>query len=215
LSTKLAKLEGFHGSGAVRYKIDRLAGKTISATLAIDYSHAPVPEHYYVADFYQVVNKDPQVLIIFGKLNYPKADELRNRVEIYIPAFSFVNQFWKSRQEFHGILRQFVERFGYRPEPPGHASQETDKVQTLQSNNVYMIHSGGECMLDFFYLSPKDLYLKAPQGQEVGLEALVRVMVTPSLLLGFLDACEPIAESLRPKWEGAEAHGETVEPPRI
>lgn len=179
----------------------------MKAKLMVDYADAPVPEHYYVADYFEVVNLDPQVLFIFGKLTYPGQNVLRNKLEIYFPALVFITQFWHSRREFHKTLRAFVSQAGYEPVRPGNFSGAVEKVQTIHSNNALMILAGGECMLDFFYISPRDLALKTPKGQNITLEPLVRVIASPNLILGFLDACEPIAELLQPKFgEQEEAH---------
>lgn len=211
MSAKLARRDQFAGTGAVRYQIETVKGGFMHAKLAIDYSDAQVPSHYYVADYFEVANLEPQVLFIFGKLNYPSQDQLRNKLEIDFPALLFVEQLWKSRFEFHKTLRAFVNQLGYQPAKPGNITGTVDKVQTIHSNNALMILAGGECMIDFFYMSPRDLSLRAPKGESVSLEPLVRVIASPNLLLGFLDACEPIAESLMHKFGGKEEEHEALE----
>lgn len=200
MSAKLVRREQLAGSGPVRYRIEPRAGGLTSAMLAIDYSEAGVPPHYYVADYYEVANLDPRILFTFGKLDFPSDSRLRNKLEIDFPALLFVGQLWRSRAEFHKTLRVIVDQLGYKPVPPGTLSERVDKVQTLHSNNALMIQSGGECMIDFYYLSPRDMALKAPKAEPVQLEPLVRVITSENLLLGFLDACEPIAESLKTKY---------------
>lgn len=178
--------------------------------VAVDYSKAPVPPHYYVADYFEVVNLDPQVLFIFGKLDYPAQDRLRSKLEIDFPALLFMAQLWKSQQEFHKTLRAYVKEFGYQAANQGSISGPVERIQTIHSNNALMIMTGGECMIDFFYMSPRDLALEAPRGGNISLEPLVRVITSPNILLGFLDACEPVAASLMPKF-GSEVEHESVE----
>jgi hypothetical protein len=211
VSAKLARRDQLSGSGPVRYKIQSMKDGVQTAMLAIDYSEAPVPPHYYVADYYEVVNRDPQILFTFGKLNYPNENQLRNKLEIDFPAQHFIVQLWRSAGEFHKMLRAFVRQFGYQPVAPGSISEPVEKVQTIHSNNALMIQSGGECMIDFFYLSPRDMALKMPKSESVLLEPLVRVIMSPNLLLGLLDACEPIAESLTSKFGRMEEEHATVE----
>jgi hypothetical protein len=211
VTAKLVRRDQFLGSGPVRYKIETGSDGRISAKLAIDYAEAPVPLHYYVADYFEVANLDPRVLFVFGKLNYPDRTRLRNKLEIDFPALLFIAQFWKSRAQFQETLRAFNRQLGYEPVRSGNISEAVDKVQTIHSNNALMILSGGECMIDFFYLSPRDLSLKAPKGHDIALEPLVRVITAPDLLLGFLDACEPIAESLMRKFGGDEGEDEALE----
>jgi hypothetical protein len=203
---KITRRDQLSGSGPVRYKIQSVKDGIQTAMLAIDYSDAPVPPHYYVADYYEVANRDPQILLTFGKLNYPNENQLRNKLEIDFPAQLFIMQLWNSAVLFHKALRAFVQQFGYQPIKPGSISEPVEKVQTLHSNNALMIQSGGECMVDFFYLSPRDMALKMPKSESVLLEPLVRVIVSPNLLLGLLDACEPIAETLTPKFGRMEEH---------
>jgi hypothetical protein len=196
VSAKIARRDQFQGSGPVRYKIQTSKDGLQSAMLAIDYADAPVPTHYYVADYFEVANLDPRILFTFGKLNYPSDKQLRNKLEIDFPAPLFVMQLWKSRADFHKLLKTFVQQNGYQAMNPGGLSEPVEKVQTIHSNNALMILSAGDCMIDFFYLSPRDMALKAPKSEELYLEPLVRVMTSPNLLLGLLNACEPIAEDL-------------------
>jgi hypothetical protein len=211
--SKLARnqLSGFSGSGPVRYRIVSVKEGIQSALLAVDYSEAPVPPHYYVADYFEVANLDPQVLFTFGKLNYPRTDQLRNKLEVDFPASLFVVQFWSSRDDFHKTLRAFAKQYDYQPVRQGAISGPVERVQTIHSNNALMVLSGGECMIDFFYISPRDMALKTPKAGEISLEPLVRIIASPSLVLGFLDACEPIAESLVPKYALKEDERATLE----
>ncbi len=211
MPTKLAKRTDFVGTGPVRYRLEGPPEAPTSASIAVDYSEAPVPEHYYVADYFEVANLDPQVLFIFGKLNHPRQDQLRNKLEIYFPAIFFVQQLWKSSREFHQTLRTFVQQHGYKRADAGALAGTTEKVQTQHSNNVLIALSGGECMMDFFYLSPRDVTINIRKRQNIHLEALVRVISPPTVLLGFLDACEPIADALVPKFGGKGETNEILE----
>lgn len=200
MSTKVAKRKDIHGAGPVRYHVSEDSGKSYSLSIAVDYANAPVPRHYYVADYFFVEYLGPQVLFVFGKLDHPKQDQLRTKLEIFFPAMFFIKQLWQSSRDFHGSLRKFVEENDYTVVTPGKNTIVADKVQTVHSNNVLMVHTSGECLVDFFYLSPKDVALKPRKKQNIELEAQVRVLVPVTLLLGFLDACEPIVKLLAPKF---------------
>jgi len=165
-------------------------------SLGIAYDEAPVPEHYYVADYYQVIPGDFSVLLIFGKLDHPQVGRLRNKVEIYFPVENFVRQLWNSSRTFQTSLEKYVVTNKAEPVRPSNISAETDKVQTLQSNNALIVQSTGDCIIDFFYISPKDLWLKPMKSEPIGMEALVRVMVTASVMLGFLHECDKVAKEL-------------------
>lgn len=213
-SGKLMKRDEFIGSGPVRYRIDGPPESPKGASIAIDYSTAPVPKHYYMADYAYLRAIGTQVFLSFGKWNKPlNGDKLRNQIEIYVPAYHFLRQFWLSSRSFHQSLRNYAEQTKQAPEPIATELLNADKIQTFYSNNILMVLSAGEAMVDFFYLSPRDLFLKIPKKKEIDLEALVRVVVSPLLLLSFLDACEPIVEGLKqsfPEEKGGE--NEAMEP---
>jgi len=211
--SKLAKASSFHGSGPVKYKLQGPPEAPTGATISIDYTNAPIPNHYYVTDYFEVKDLDPQVLFIFGKKTNVAGNErkLRSKLEIYFPAFFFIQQFWKSSRNFHEGLRKFAASNGYSSDIPSVISEEIEKTQTMHSNNLLMVQSGGECMMDFFYLSPRDFLLRTPKNLNVDLEALVRVIMSHTLLLGFLDSCEPIAETLSGKYGKEDALNEVVE----
>ncbi len=197
MKQQLAKADRYNRSGPVRYVVQEAKhGKPSVVSLGIAYDEAPVPSSYYVADYYQVVPLDLEVLLIFGKLDHPNVEKLRNKIEVYFPAELFVRQLWKSSREFQKTLEAYVEKGHSQAVGPGAISPQTDKVQTLHSNNVLMVLSAGHCIMDFFYISAKDLWLKPPKNEAIGIEALVRVITSGALVLGFLRECDKIAGGL-------------------
>jgi hypothetical protein len=197
LAKQLIKAAATNRQGPVRYVVHETpAGEPAMVTLGVAYDEAPVPEHYYVADYYQLVVGDFSVLLIFGKLDHPQQDRLRNKVEIYFPVDNFVRQLWGTSRAFQTSLEKYVATNRAEPLRPSSVSAQTDKVQTLQSNNALIVQSASDCMIDFFYISPKDLWLKPMKSEPIGMEALVRVMVTASLMLGFLQECDREARQL-------------------
>lgn len=199
MSTKLAKSE-FVGNGPVQYRVEGSVEAPSRILMRVDYADAPVPRDYYVADYFYVENKDPNILMVFGKREGD--DRLRTKVEIFFPAMFFVRQLWKSSRQFHKTLDEYVVKNGYRSEVPGKQGLPAEKAQTLQSNNVLMVLSNGDSMMDFYYMSPRDMYYKPLRKREIELEPLARVIISPPLLLGFLDECGKIAESLSVKFGG-------------
>ncbi len=197
---KLAK-GTFVGNGPVKYKVEATPDSDYSRVLVhIDYTDAPLPQHYYVADFFSVTSLGSTVLLTFGKFdNIKKREKLRSKVEIYFPSVAFVRQFWTTSRDLHKTLRRWVAAHPFELAESSNTADETaEKIQTLQSNNVMMVLSSGETVLDFYYMSPRELFLKTKKNKEVELEPLVRILVEPQMLLGFLDECEPIAEFLKP-----------------
>jgi hypothetical protein len=201
------------GSGPVSYRVIGQPEAPAGVILAVDYTEAPVPEHFYVADYVYAANLDSDVLLVFGKGERSEApqEKLRSKVEVFFPALSFVTQFWKSCRDFHGQLRKVVEDQHYRPHDVPSSDAYAEKVQTLHSNNALIVLSGGEAMIDFFYISPRDLFLKTRKNQEVRLEALVRILLAPPLLLSLLDACTPIVGAFKGRFPLEEKGNEIME----
>ena len=138
-------------------------------------------------------------MLTFGKLDRPATERLRSKVEIYFNSLMFVKQLWASSREFHQTLRKHVEERGLKP-PRWERLLEAPKVQTFQSNHVLMMLTEGESLMDFFYISPKDMYYKPRLAEKLALEPLVRVILAPELLAAFLDGCQPLAERLLVKY---------------
>jgi hypothetical protein len=192
---KLARADQWITRGPVRYRVFGPQHSPAGLEFGVDWGKAPVPEHFYVADYLFVAQEGSQVLLTFGKLDRPARDRLRTKLEIYFGPAMFVRQLWASSRELHETVRKYVEKRGHHADPWPQLL-EAPKVQTFQSNQVMMALSEGECVLDFFYLSPKDMFLRPRAGEAVDLEPVVRVLLAPELLLLFLDRCEPVAEAL-------------------
>jgi len=194
------------GRGPVTYELIGSANAPTGARIQVDYSQAPVPEHFYVSDYFSVHNLDPLVLLVFGKLNTGGTDKLRNKVEIYYPAHAFLGQFWKNSEEFVKNLRNYLEQKGFPVRRRPEIDEDVEKVQTFQSNLAIAAQSGTDALIDFLYLSPTEVLLRAPKGHNLQLLALVRVILAPDLLLTFFDDCRPIAEELAARYP--EVHQE-------
>lgn len=189
MSNKLVKRA--IASSPVKYEVRGPSEQPTGLMISINYEDAPVPERYYVADWFDVAERDLDVVLSFGNLDYSK--KLRSKIEIVFPSYNFVNQLWRSCQPFHAKLQKFLEELKLPSVKPGNTELSSDKLQILISNNVLMVWTGTECLMDFFYISPKDLWSKPRRGENIELEPVVRVLVSPTLLNGFLDACDGTA----------------------
>lgn len=203
LARRQAKHDDFIGDGPVRYRFDDVQideeGATAAISVSIDYGAVPVPNNYYVADFFYVESFDSSVLLVFGKRDGPRPNaKLRTKLEVYFPSDMFVRQLWKGSRKFHEAVYKEVKNLGYSIPGPGDSAIPTpEKVQTIQANNVVMARSGLETVLDFYTLSPKEIAFKTRKKRPVELEPLARIIfVGLPLLVGFLDACNGVAESL-------------------
>lgn len=196
---KLAKLSQFNRSGNVHYRLEEREGGSL-VTLNVDFERAPVPDRSYIADYFEVHRTEADVLMVFGKKEFPSESELRNKIEIYFPFHPFVQQLWQSSRKMHEGLREALEKRGKLAKPPGDLATKVNTM-TLSANNVLIVNSGGQCVMDFFLISAKELWLKTKKGDPLNLDAIVRIFVSEQLLLGFLDQCDPLAQKLKGELE--------------
>jgi hypothetical protein len=196
---QLARADEWVTSGAVRYRLIAAPGATTGIEIGLDYARAPVPSHFYFADYLSVDEDASQVMFTFGKLDKPHTGGLRSKVEVYFNPVMFVKQFWIHTRPMQPQLEQYLKDHGLKSLEPTELLG-APRVQTFQANNVSIIMTEGESMMDFFYLSPKDLFYKPQKGEKIDIEALVRILLSPSLLMLLLTESQPFAEKLLPKY---------------
>lgn len=194
---KLARMSQYNRSGTVHYRVEQGEGGVSAVSLAIDFERAPEPEHSYIADYFEVHRTDADVLMVFGKMDFPSEAELRNKIEIYFPFHPFMHQLWKSTKRVKQNLLENFEKKGRTAKPQGHLSSPGAKVQTLAANNALVVDGGGQCVMDFFLIAAKDIWLKTKKGDPLNVSAIVRVFMSEHILLGFLKRCDEIAEELK------------------
>lgn len=207
--TKLAKTTQFNRSGNVHYRVDQREDGNVAVIMAVDFEHAPVPERSYIADYFEVHRTEADVMMVFGKKNFPSETELRNKLEIYFPVYSFFHQLWKSSRQMHESLGEVFANKGKLARTQGDLKSSDLKVQTLTltANNALVVISGGQCVMDFFLISAKDLWLKTKKGDPLNVEAIVRIFMSEHLLLGLLNRFDEIAKELKPEVETPEMEG--------
>ncbi len=65
--------------------------------------------------------------------------------------------------------------------------------------------------MDFFYISPKELWTKVPKQGNIVIEPLVRIICAPTLALAFFNACGPIAEQMKVRFKNSIGEPDVVE----
>lgn len=196
---KLAKTAQFNRSGNVYYRVDQREDGQSLVTMTVDFERVPVPDSSYVADYFEIRRADADIVMVFGKKAFPSETQLRNKIEIYFPFHPFVHQLWKSSRRMLKGLRETFEKKGKTATAPGDLSSPVEKVQTLAANNVLIVVSGGQCVMDYFLIAAKDIWLKTKKGDPLNVDAIVRVYVSEHILLGFLNRCDQLAQELRPE----------------
>jgi hypothetical protein len=172
----------------IQFRVVRHDANSAVVEMGVDYSKAGVPDRAYYADYCNVVKDRQGFTLIFGKL-VPGTTRLRTQIEISFPEDMFVRQLWGSSRDF----QKTIEQLATEGLTPIENVQDTDKVQTFRSNNVFMGAWGQEAVMDFYYISPKDMHMFAQgrhgQQSDAMLEPVVRVAMGTGLMLEFLNKC--------------------------
>ena len=127
---------------------------------------------------------------------------MRTRVEIRYPIEAFYCHFWQNSRGFHERVRTFARQRQLSEPREQHnlCDLEADRDHSEWANFDYMAHSGTEAVIDFFHLPPAELARFTQTGDASGLdlEAILRIQLDVSQLLGLLDSCsEAISEIQR------------------
>jgi hypothetical protein len=174
--------------GPVKIRVFQTGPHQVTCEIGVDYQRAPIPERFYYADYCDALKARSGFGLFFGKL-ITGTSRLRTKIEIDFPEEMFVKQLWNTSRELHQILQNAVATMDF---PSMGEVEDTDKVQTFRSNNAFMAIWGEEAVVDFYYLSPRDM--SQPQRGGTGLEPVIRVVMPTPLLLEFLDKCRPLVE---------------------
>lgn len=172
--------------GPVVYRVLGANPEGTMMQMGFDYSKADVPDRAYYSDYCDIVRDRCAYTLVFGKL-VPDATKLRTKIEISFPEEMFIRQVWAGSREFHRIVGLAAARTPALT--PIANVGDTDKVQTFRANNVFMGTFGEESVLDFYYLSPRemnDATSRMRQGN-VMLEPVIRVAMGIGLMFEFLE----------------------------
>lgn len=190
------------GRGPVQLRLVSAGPSTAFVEIGINYGQAEPPHINYSADYCDVLQGRTGVTLIFGKLKPGPTPELRTKIEITFSEEHFVRHLWGSSREMEKTVAAQVRGMELSELAP---VAEADKVQCLQSNNVFMAVLGSEVVMDFYYISPGDIHLvRSKQKAEIALDPVVRVVTTAPLLMEFFTKCRPFAEKLSPKFSDEE-----------
>jgi hypothetical protein len=188
------KLVQTSGGSGVRLKLLEVGQGHSVMEIGIDYSKVDPPERSYYADYSLLEKGRFGYSLTFGKF-MPGTTRLRTKIEISFPAEMFVKQLWGTSRDFHKTVEELVQKMGFSPSPVT-LEEDTDKVQTFRSNNVFMGVWGEEAVIDFYYMSPRDIYyIRTKKATDVELQPVVRVAMPTQLIYEFLEQCRPFVES--------------------
>jgi hypothetical protein len=169
----------------------------INATLA-------APHQMMYVDHVEVRRVRDGVRMLFGKLHPNRQDVCVRGLEVSVPMRTFVNHVYKSFTRegpggsFHRLVAKAVEQFRYERIAKLETTEFREAVAAIRSNFVFMALHEDDAAIDFFHLDAATLQ-SVLQGGPVpeDFRGLIRVAVSPPLLLYFLDECAKVAEDLK------------------
>lgn len=177
----------------VKFRLLAEQGNIASYEMNVDYQRAGVPERFYYADYCDVRRARFGFALLFGKL-ISGTSRLLTKIEIGFPEQLFVKQLWGNTIEFQKTLAVIAEKI---PMTPLEIVEDTEKIQTFRANNVFMAMSDEEAVMDYYYLSPRDIHFARTQRKdELGLEPVIRVLMSTGLMIEFFERCKEYVESM-------------------
>jgi len=180
------------GEGAIVHVSRRLVPKTNGDTfveLGLRLDEAPVPERRYPADFAWVDIAEGLVRIMFGQRRI-SGKSLRSLVIVAMTEETARN-FLSTCKDFTPKLRTYLERTSIPESTLDVQPEEPDQTVVLMANIVAIAHSGNEACIDFYHASARSLHDAISRSvNQLGVEPLVRIFLTGSLLAGTLAAIE-------------------------
>jgi hypothetical protein len=181
------------GQGAVRLRVMQTGPTENTLALRVEYDKAEVPARAYYADYSDVIQGRSGISLIFGKLR-PGTSVLRNKVEIVFPEDFFIRQLWKNSRALHKKMDEELK--DSRLEPITDLT-DTETVQAFRANNVMMLGTKDDGVLDFYYIAPTEIhYAYVKKKTDIALDPVIRIVLSGALLLEFMERCGKIVEHL-------------------
>ena len=198
------------GSKPTPLVVQQAPGRPDLLQVSINAALAP-PEKAMFADHVQVERVRDGVRLLFGKLHPTQTDTCTNAVEVSFPLRPFYNQLFKSiasarpgRLPFNKSAEQAVVRFGYERIASLEPVARFEKVAAFRSNFALMALHEDDAAIDFYHLDASTVQVAAQavasqQGlpASTGFRGILRIVVSPSVLLFFLEQCVKLAAELK------------------
>jgi hypothetical protein len=176
--------------GAAQVRILQGVGGLSKAELRFDYAKAPIPTLAYFSDYCDVKQLRRGLVFIFGKLN-GTGTGLRTQVEIAFPQQLFNQQLWASTVALQVVLNASLG-VGTTEQTP--RLGDSEKIQNFAANNAFLASGEEEALIDFYYLSPRGIYLANTSSSGIDFEPVIRVSMDAMLLKEFFERCKPFVK---------------------
>lgn len=171
-------------------------GKALSPTgesaesLELNMREAPVPDRKYVADVTGLIVSKGVCKLLFAQERV-SGEQLRSLLVVHVTDRTLRNFQDSAAAMTKPTYREIAAAVPIQSERPTKIVDEPDQTVALQANLILSAMSGSEAALDFYQLSPFN-FLAVRDRPSVPLDAVVRVDLRSSLLLGLLDAIEAL-----------------------
>lgn len=174
------------------------------------------PERSFFADFLSLRITAEGVSCLFGKRDPMAASRLRLLLEISFPHRQFHEQLYRSIVEpmqgkvaFEESVRNAASRFSWVP-PEASGTPAAPSTDVLPTDDKYLctranaafifLHEDDACA-DFFHLDAATINILLTGGRAPGvLKGIVRVVMSPTLLLRFIEEVKRTAQEIRGRW---------------
>jgi hypothetical protein len=179
-------------SGEVSHGLIQGAGVEIG----IDYSKAELPDRAYYADYATAISTRSGKSLIFGKLGIDQRS-LRTMIEVVYPPEFFERQFSTGilAELYQGLKRVAAEKKWLAEKLD---VRLTDTAQSFRANNCFVGMWGDDALIDFYWISPKDMHgFIKNHGGDVSLDPVVRIVMGTSILIECLDAIHELSTSMK------------------
>lgn len=213
-----ASVAGPAASGGLRIVPHKRAGET---TLTIEREDSIPPNKSFFADFVHVEDNLNDVTMIFGKLRpkmFADGEQLRFAIEVSFPHGHFCEQFDDLIREGQDGQPSFLESLNgalagrlleRKPATMPKFPSDNKEFGGVRANAAFLYLQDEEACIDFFYLDAATMHGMRNGSGPTRIPGLLRVLLTPAILLLFLNRCIVVAEEIRSSTKNLSAREET------
>ena len=180
------------GKGPVRYR--QIEGPGSPLAISVDFRLASQPGSYTYADCFSLGN-DKEIgiaTLLFGQTDQNrKAGEC---IRIFMPSIALFTQFIPSTTPLQKTLTEQLKalKLETAKRPVG---SESVLTATRFANVLFLATSVTEAVLDFYYMSGRDVHFARLNQDEIRLEPIIRIIMPLPVLQYLFDLCRPFAQS--------------------
>lgn len=184
--------------------------------VTIEASLAP-PQKSMFADYVQVERSRDGVNLTFGKRD--DSGTLRNALEVSFPFKSFITQLHESvvnkhphqTESFMATAVRAVSEFGYERIEQLDKATIGSHAGSIRANAAFFALFEDDAAIDFFHLDAQVLHTitgASKRGLKMASEirGIVRVVVSPPVLLYLLERCDAVADELQKMLQWVRRH---------